>query len=250
MAVWAATATRGLLHAKADERFGWIVSAIGFEQGMPSDKAFSILPRSDSLWIATNRGIITYRPSAIAPKLAISRVLSQRIHEISELSGTIALDYPQNGLLIEVAGLSSRTFAEEFQYAFILKNSSGDIVDKRLSKDAQFTPSGLKDGEYTVEATAFDRDLNASEPLTIRFSIAKAPFPWTSTALAFAMHASRSEASHPSWSVVCKQKRRSAVKRSTVSCRLLPPQLWPKTSVRLTTCARRLATECVWRRIS
>jgi signal transduction histidine kinase len=30
---------------------------------------------------------------------------------------------------------------------------------------------------------AFDRDLNASGPLLIRFSIAKAPFPWTATAL-------------------------------------------------------------------
>jgi len=40
--VWAATTTRGLLHARHDDRSGWLVSAIGFEQGMPSEKAFSI----------------------------------------------------------------------------------------------------------------------------------------------------------------------------------------------------------------
>ncbi|HYJ92900.1 MAG TPA: hypothetical protein VEV84_16440, partial [Pyrinomonadaceae bacterium] len=53
----------------------------------------------------------------------------------------------------------------------------------KFSNDPQYNPTNLKPGEYTIESVAYDRDLNASEPLQIRFSVAKAPFPWTATAL-------------------------------------------------------------------
>jgi signal transduction histidine kinase/ligand-binding sensor domain-containing protein len=181
--VWAATTTRGLLHARNDETFGWIVSHVGFEQGFPSDKAFAILPQSDSLMIATNRGVVDYRPANIPPKLVPIRVLSQRFHDLTELRSPIALDYPQNSILVEVAGLSSRTFAEEFQYGFQLLDSKGKVLESRFSSVSQYAPAKLAPGDYTIVSRAFDRDLLASEPLAIRFSIAKAPFPWTATAL-------------------------------------------------------------------
>ena len=183
--VWAATATRGLLHARKDERFGWLVSEIGFEQGMPSEKAFAILPEKGSLLIATNRGVVRYIPHDISPKLIPVRVLSQKLHDLTELRSTLALDYPQNSLLVEVAGQSSRTFPEEFQYAFILRNSRGEILASRISKEAQYTPDNLSAGEYSIEAIAINRDLRLSEPLFVRFSIGKAPFPLTASALGF-----------------------------------------------------------------
>lgn len=182
--IWAASTTQGLLHARRDERFGWLISAVGFEQGMPSEKTFSILPSGDALKIATNRGIVTYTQGTVEPKLIATRVLSQRVHDLSELRSKIEIDYPQNSILIEVAGQSSRTFPEEFQYAFVLKNAGGDVIDSRLSREPQFAPSNLKPGDYTIESIAFDRDLLSSEPLVISFSIAHAPFPWTAAALA------------------------------------------------------------------
>jgi len=181
--VWAATTTRGLLQARNDPRFGWIVSSVGFEQGLPSEKAFAILPMKGGLLIATNRGVVTYKPGGIAPKIIPTRVLSQRAHDLGELSSTIALEYPQNSLLVEVAGQSSRTFPEEFQYGFVLTNGKGEEVDRRLSNEAQYAPANLSPGEYAIEAIAFNRDILASEPLTVRFSVANAPFPWTATAL-------------------------------------------------------------------
>ncbi|MEP6786919.1 MAG: two-component regulator propeller domain-containing protein, partial [Acidobacteriota bacterium] len=181
--VWAATTTRGLLHARHDDHLGWLISPIGFEQGLPSEKAFSIIPSGGGLLIATNRGVVTYYPHKIAPKLIPVRVLSQRMHELSELNAPISLDYPQNSLLVEVAGLSSRTFPEEFQYSFTLKNGRGEVTDSKFAKDPQYAPGDLKPGDYVIEAIAYDRDLNASEPLLVRFSVGKAPFPWTATAL-------------------------------------------------------------------
>ncbi|MGB7201657.1 MAG: two-component regulator propeller domain-containing protein [Pyrinomonadaceae bacterium] len=181
--VWAATTTRGLLHARHLERFGWLVSSIGFEQGLPSEKTFAILPLDEGLLIATNRGVATYRPRTVVPKIIPVRVLSQRLHDLAKLRSTIELDYPQNSLVVEVAGQSSRTFPEEFQYAFVLTNSKGEMIESRVSNDAQYAPKDLSSGEYTIESIAFDRDLNASEPLLMRFSVAMAPFPWTATAL-------------------------------------------------------------------
>ena len=179
----AATTSRGLIHAKRDSRFGWLVNYLGFEQGLPSEKAFAILATDDGILIATNRGIVRYKSSPIPPKLIATRVLSQRVHDLAEIGGKLDLEYPQNALLVEVAGQSSRTFPEEFQYVFVLVNSEGEEIARQLSNDSQYAPSDLAPGEYTIEAIAFNRDLLASEPLTIRFSVAKAPFPWTATAL-------------------------------------------------------------------
>jgi len=181
--IWAATSDAGLLHVRYDDVFGWLVSNISVEQGLPSEKAFALLLLDHRLLIGTNRGLAAYEPGTVSPAIAAVRILSRRLHDVSELRSTIALDYPQNSLLVEVAGQSSRTFPEEFQYGFLLKNRKGEVIDKRISADAQFAPENLSPGDYTIAARAFNRDLLPSEPLTVRFSVARAPFPWTATAL-------------------------------------------------------------------
>jgi signal transduction histidine kinase len=101
-----------------------------------------------------------------------------------ELLAGLNLEYPQNSLLLDVTAISSRTFPEQFQYAFTLTDRSGQAVKQKLSRDSQFTMEGLKPGMYKVNAPAFTKDLTPSKPLTFWFTVAKAPFPWTSTALA------------------------------------------------------------------
>ncbi|MGI8884149.1 MAG: ligand-binding sensor domain-containing protein [Pyrinomonadaceae bacterium] len=179
----AATLKDGLFHIKYDANFGWLSANLNVEQGLPSEQIFSILPIENRLLIGTNRGTVNYEPGAAAPKIMATRVLSRRLHDAEELNGVINLDYPQNSLLVEVAGLSSRTFPEQFQYGFTFANSTGEIIEKKLSNEAQFTPANLPNGEYVIEARAFNKDLLASEPLIIRFSVARAPFPRTATAL-------------------------------------------------------------------
>jgi signal transduction histidine kinase len=100
------------------------------------------------------------------------------------LQAGLTLEYPQNSLLLDVAAISSRTFPEQFQYAFTLVDSSGQSIKQKLSRESQFTMEGLKPGKYTVTARAFTKDLTASAPLSFSFIVEKAPFPWTSTALA------------------------------------------------------------------
>jgi signal transduction histidine kinase len=94
------------------------------------------------------------------------------------------LPYPQNSLALDVAALSSRTFPEQFQYAFILRDGAGHELRRKLSRDAQFLMENLAPGDYKVEARAFTKDLVASAPLAFEFKVARAPFPWTTTMLA------------------------------------------------------------------
>jgi signal transduction histidine kinase len=86
--------------------------------------------------------------------------------------------------LLEVTAISSRSFPEQFQYAFVITDSKGKLIKEKLSRDSQFTMEGLKPGKYKVTVRAFTKDLVDSKPLTFEFNVAGAPFPWTSTALA------------------------------------------------------------------
>lgn len=183
------TRGNGLLRVRLDPIFGPVVNQLDSEQGLPSQNVFAVLPlRSrdgvESLLIATNRGVARYVPGTVEPTLYATRILSKRVHAPSELQGELVLEYPQNSLLLDVTAISSRTFPEQFQYAFTLVDASGKQVRQKLSRESQFTMEGLKPGKYTVTARAFTKDLAASAPLTFSFMVEFAPFPWTSTALA------------------------------------------------------------------
>lgn len=186
---WFATTDNGMLKIRLDENLGAIVSQFDAEQGLPSQSVFAVLPQRDAqghdvLLIGTSRGVARYQPGRTPPTLYASRVISKRVHSPVELATGLSLEYPQNSLLFEVAAISSRTFPEQFQYAFTLLDDQNAVIKRKLSRESQFAIEGLSPGKYRVIARAFSKDLVASEPLSFELSIAKSPFPWTSTALA------------------------------------------------------------------
>lgn len=184
-AVWCATSGTGLLKIVLDKDVGPVVSQLDVEQGLPSQNAFAVASdKNGELIIGTNRGIVRYSPGTTTPTIFATRIISKRLHQPSELVSGLALEYPQNSLLLDVSAISSRTFPEQFQYAFVLVDGAGQVVKQRLGRESQFTMEGLKPGNYRVTARAFTKDLVPSEPLSFQFNIASAPFPWTSTALA------------------------------------------------------------------
>jgi signal transduction histidine kinase/ligand-binding sensor domain-containing protein len=185
---WCATVGNGLQTVVLDDQFGAIVSRLDVEQGLPSQRVFAVLSErnadgSETVIAGTNRGLVRYEPGHITPTVLPARIISQRIHEQSELSSGLKLDYPQNSLLLDVTAISSRTFPEQFQYAFTLSDSSGKVIREKLSHDSQFAMEKLKPGTYKVVARAFTKDLTPATPLSFEFTVARAPFPWTSTAL-------------------------------------------------------------------
>jgi signal transduction histidine kinase/streptogramin lyase len=187
--MWCATTGNGLLKISLDDQAGPVVSQLDVEQGLPSQNVFAVRPESqadgsESLIIGTGRGIARYQSGRVIPTLYATRVISKRVHSPSELASGLSLEYPQNSLLLDVSAISSRTFPEQFQYAFALLDSKGAVIKQRLSRESQFTMEGLSAGKYRVTARAFSKDLLSSEPLSFELTIAKAPFPFTSTALA------------------------------------------------------------------
>jgi len=186
--IWCATMGNGLIKIALDDQFGAIVSRLDVEQGLPSQRVFAVWSErnpdgGESVIAGTNRGLVRYEPGHVTPTVLPARIISQRIHEQSELRSGLKLDYPQNSLLLDVTAISSRTFPEQFQYAFTLSDSSGKVIREKLSHDSQFAMEKLKPGTYKVLARAFTRDLTPATPLSFEFTVARAPFPWTSTAL-------------------------------------------------------------------
>jgi signal transduction histidine kinase/ligand-binding sensor domain-containing protein len=187
--IWCATVGSGILSVMLDDQFGAIVSRFDIEQGLPSQRVFAVVTVPDAyggeqIIAATNRGIIRYEPGRMRPAVLPARIIGQRIHQPEELRTGLHLEYPQNSLLLDVTAISSRTFPEQFQYAFALYDNSGKIIREKLSHDSQFAMERLSAGKYKVVARAFTKDLLPATPLTFEFTVARAPFPWTSTALA------------------------------------------------------------------
>lgn len=185
--VWCANGS-GLQKVVLDDQFGMIVSRFDVEQGLPSQRVFAVLSErssdgSENIIAGTNRGIVRYEPGRVLPTVLPARIISQRIHDQSELRSGLQLDYPQNSLLLDVTAISSRTFPEQFQYAFALYDSAGKVIREKLSHDSQFAMERLRPGRYKVVARAFTKDLTPATPLSFEFTVARAPFPWTSTAL-------------------------------------------------------------------
>jgi ligand-binding sensor domain-containing protein/signal transduction histidine kinase len=186
--VWCATAGSGLYQVLAGAELRPAVSRLDAERGLPSDSVYAVLSEAsgegESLWIGTNRGIATYQPERTPPLLRPVRILGQRQYQPEEIKGLIHLRYPQNSLLVEVMGISTRTFPEQFQYSFSVADGSGKPIKTQVSHEPQFVMGNLKPGDYRVQAFVYGSDLVASSPLAFGFRIGQAPFPWTSTALA------------------------------------------------------------------
>ncbi|MDQ5839360.1 MAG: hypothetical protein M3379_21500, partial [Acidobacteriota bacterium] len=187
---WCATAGAGVLRVALDGQFGPVTSRLDTEQGLPSDGAFALLASAAkngegaSLLVGTTRGLARYEPGALPPALRLTRVAASRAYQPEELrGGPLRLDYPQNSIALDVDASDSRTFPEQFQYAFTLLDSRGRTVKQKLSHDSQFQAEGLPAGRYTVSARAYTLDLTPSAPLVFEFEVASAPFPRTTVAL-------------------------------------------------------------------
>ncbi|MFL6277563.1 MAG: two-component regulator propeller domain-containing protein [Blastocatellia bacterium] len=184
---WCATAGKGLYRVLLDDAAGVITSRRDVEQGLPSEQVFAILAPRDqpTVWVGTNRGLARFEPNMVAPLVFPARVLGKRLFSNEEVRDGLSLEYPQNSLAIDMAASSSRSFPEQFQYAFAVVDDAGRRLRQKLSRDSQLLLEGLRTGHYRIEARAFTNDLMASEPFVIEFTVTRAPFPWASAALAF-----------------------------------------------------------------
>ena len=181
--IWCAS-EQGLVSLVYDEEQGWISSSSDIDQGFASSNMFSITKvRDNSLAIATTRGVIRKTIEPTKPLINVSRILSQRVHQVSELKSGVVIEYPQNTLTVVVTPISSRSFPEEFQYSFALFGPNGELERKRITAEEEFLIDNLDPGIHRVKIIAYDRNLNPSDPLEFDLRVEDAPFPVIATTL-------------------------------------------------------------------
>lgn len=183
--IWCATQNAGLIKLLPDENL-----SIRFdtEQGLASQQVFALAAKpgsaSGDIWIGTNRGAVQHRPSAAEPRLAVKRLVAEKIYLPEDLMAELALPHTLRNFLLEVSGLGSKTFPSQFQYEFVLQNRRGQELKKVQTRDSQFAVGDLQSGGYVITARSISRDLVYSAPLTVRLRIQRAPFPWGTLLLA------------------------------------------------------------------
>jgi signal transduction histidine kinase len=164
-----------------------VVAKIDAEQGLPSQSAFSIAVgggEHEGVFVGTARGVVRYEARNVPPMLSISKATARRTYTGEEVLSGLALEYPQNGLTVEVSAINSRTYPEQFQYVFRLAGDDGQPIQTGPSRDPRLVLEGLAPNRYRVEVLAYNIDLVESDPVAFELIVADAPFPWTSSALA------------------------------------------------------------------
>ncbi|MGH9753230.1 MAG: sensor histidine kinase [Blastocatellia bacterium] len=179
--VWIATRNAGLIKLLPD-----VSARFDTEQGLPSQQIFAVAPGANGeVWIGTNRGVARHRPSQVEPRLRIRRLVADKIYLPEDLTAELSLPHMARSLLLEVAGVGSKTFSSQFQYEFALLDINGKEARKfQIQTDPQYAVENLQSGLYTIVARAISRDLVYSAPLNVRLRIRSAPFPWTTLLLA------------------------------------------------------------------
>ena len=179
--VWIATRDAGLIKLLPDQN---VSARFDTEQGLASQQVFALAPGDDGeIWIGASRGVARHRPSAVAPRLQVKRLVADEIYLPEALTAELSLEHTQKNFLLEVTGIGSRTFPSQFQYEFRLLDGRQDEVKKVQTRDAQFTVENLSSGPYTIWARSISRDLVYSEPVSVRVRIRRAPFPWSTLLL-------------------------------------------------------------------
>ena len=174
--VWIATRNAGLF--KSLPHHG-VWARFDAEQGLPSQQIFALAAgENGEIWIGSNRGVARHRPSQVAPRLQIKRLVApERIYLPEQLTGEVELPHTTRSLLLEVTGVGSKTFSSQFQYEFARLDNNGN-EEKRIQSAPQFAVENLQSGSYAIVARAISRDLVYSAPLSIRLRILRPPFPW------------------------------------------------------------------------
>jgi signal transduction histidine kinase/ligand-binding sensor domain-containing protein len=179
--VWIATRNAGLIKLLP---YQGVSARFDTEQGLPSQQIFAVAAARDGeVWIGTNRGVARHRPSQVEPRLQIRRLVADRVYLPEDLAAELSLPHTTRSLLLEVAGVGSKTFSSQFQYEFALLDKNGNEPPK-IQSDPQFAVENLQSGLHTIVARAISRDLVYSAPLNLRLRIRSAPFRWDTLLLA------------------------------------------------------------------
>ena len=131
--------------------------------------------RTGQIWMATEQGLVRYRPRQAPPPVAITDVHTDRSHGPVTRLG---LDTSQPQVTIDFRGISFRTSPGSLVYRYRLR---GYDPEWRTTRDEEAAYPSLPRGTYRFEVVAMDRDLSysptpATVDLVVGWPLARAGF--------------------------------------------------------------------------
>jgi len=149
---------------------GLVFQRLSRKDGLVLDTVQQILQdRSGDIWIATEGGVTRYRPHHTPPGIRITDVIAdQRYGSVEEIHPPSS----QKFIIFEFQGRSFTTRPDGMAYVYRLE---GHDPDWKPDYAGRVTYEDLPLGEYTFQVKAVDRDLNYSEPATVRMSVVPDP---------------------------------------------------------------------------
>ncbi|MCD4772888.1 MAG: histidine kinase, partial [Bacteroidales bacterium] len=142
-------------------------------EGLPSNEINEIRRSGDYLWIATNKGLVSFNPekiekSSIPPKVHFEGISVN--DKSTSLIDTFQLKHNQNNITFHFKGISYKG-PGDITYSIMLKGSDKNWI-KTKNTSARYT--GLKPGNYTFYVKACNTIGNWNKnPITIDFTINK-----------------------------------------------------------------------------
>jgi len=149
---------------------GLVFQSLTRRDGLVHDAAHQILQdQKGDVWISTDGGVTRYRPSSTPPRIRVTEVIADRRYGAV---GEVRLPSSQKLLIIEFRGHSAHSRPDGMAYVQRLK---GYEADWRPNYTGREEYHDLPLGEYTFEVKAVDRDLNYSEPASVRVVVEPDP---------------------------------------------------------------------------
>ena len=146
-------------------------TSLDTRDGLASNEVNAIHADADGLvWIGTSSGITRYKRSDVPPKVCIVSVKTD-----TEYTNLEAIPSITTGHRITIAynAIDFKTVPEKRQYRCRIKEIDSDW--RKPTKATSFDCIFDKPGAYTFEVQAIDRDLNYSEPASVKFEVIPDP---------------------------------------------------------------------------
>jgi DNA-binding NtrC family response regulator/ligand-binding sensor domain-containing protein len=142
-------------------------SSLDTRDGLAGNAVKAIAQDPDgSIWFGTDHGLTRYRPSPSRPEVRIVSITTdQTYRDPLSLPG---LSIGQR-VTIEYDSLDFKTVSEKRQYRYRIREIDADW--RKPTRATSYDHVFHKEGDYTFEVQAIDRDLNYSEPAVLTLTV-------------------------------------------------------------------------------
>ncbi len=150
---------------------GLVFQTLSRRDGLVYDMVWQIhQDRDGHVWMAADGGLTRYRPLGGVPSVRITAVVGDRRHDAAE---EIRLSGSQKLVTLEFRGASLTTGPGGMAHVYRMR---GRDAEWAVSYVRRVEYEDLTEGEYTFEVKAVDRDLNYSEPASVRIVVEPDPY--------------------------------------------------------------------------